>query len=455
MDYTSLSDDSEYETTPFLQSLEPESTVFQNTISPSIWTLPVHASVFTGHYPPEHGVYTGEELLSDHPTFAELLSKHGYSTNAFYRNGWLNAGDILRGFNISKNNTSKNASTPSKTKQLADFIGSVSSKMGRRIERAYDIQKQYRSWKTVYTKNQSGSTDGRRTIEEAINSIDINATPFCWFIHLNDAHWRYDPPSPYHLAFTKRRSIKLAYNYGFWQWKIYGNPTNRLKTTVGKIAPPEQEIETFRNLYRGAIKYCDSLIRDIVSKLNQENIWDNTILIVFGDHGEAFGENGIFGHHFSLDESLIHVPLLIRDPSNKLDIKNVTTPTSLVDVYPTLLELVGITGPSTKGIDLTSERREYCYTFYDISELDYYCQSPQRGVEKERLPSPKQSAIWRSKDEKVIRFPNDDVTIGDNNRKLLSKLTKFTEQIDTTNANKGNISAEVIQQLKQMGYLDG
>lgn len=97
-DFCSIYTESE-DTTPFLNSISDELTIFQNAISPSCWTLQVHGSVFTGLYPPEHGVLDKNNSLGDHPTFAELLSRKGYDTQSFGYNGWFEAGDILRGFN--------------------------------------------------------------------------------------------------------------------------------------------------------------------------------------------------------------------------------------------------------------------------------------------------------------------------------------------------------------------
>jgi len=96
-DFCSFLDDSEH-TMDFLERFAADSTVFERAISPSVWTLPVHTSIFTGLYPMEHTVNDEHTVLGDHPTFAELLRTEGYETRSFTHNGWFQSGEITRGF---------------------------------------------------------------------------------------------------------------------------------------------------------------------------------------------------------------------------------------------------------------------------------------------------------------------------------------------------------------------
>ena len=77
-------------TTPFLDSLAAEGTRFQNMVSSAPWTLPSHASLFTGTYSATHGATDEHRYLnSDFPTIAELLRDAGYATGAFCGNPWV------------------------------------------------------------------------------------------------------------------------------------------------------------------------------------------------------------------------------------------------------------------------------------------------------------------------------------------------------------------------------
>jgi len=137
-------DDGDARTTPFLRSVTPEATVFESAISPSIWTLPVHTSVFTGLYPPEHGVTSEGRVLGDHPTFAELLAEEGYSTAAFFQNSWLRLSGTLRGFPVSDINDGN----PPLRAKVGEAIGSLSPTAESVVQSAYYAQKLYRHWRT-------------------------------------------------------------------------------------------------------------------------------------------------------------------------------------------------------------------------------------------------------------------------------------------------------------------
>lgn len=458
-DFASFISNSDAGTTPFLNSLSPQSTIFENTITPSTWTLPVHTSIFTGLFPPEHGVQTGEETLGDHPTFAEILSKQGYETKAFYKNGWLATGEILRGFEQKSDtvDTDPKSKTQEKSrkKRISEGIGKISPKFEEILENSWDAMRQFQNWQFTGTHRSRLDKGGRQTIDQALAEVDSINEPFCWFVHLNDAHWKYAPPSPHHTAFSERSDLGLLYNYSIWQSRVYGNRTNRLKNAIGDISPPKREIETFKNLYRGGIRYCDTLIQELINYMKSVGIWENTILIVFGDHGDGFGEDRVFGHHFSVHDSIIKVPLLIRDPTDRLKSEQISSPTSLVDIYPTILGFVEEPSPSPNAVDLAEERRDFAYTYYNISDHDYYTGAPERGIELDRLPPAQQYVIYGGAKEKGIKYPESDefVEFGDLGDNLENRLNTHIESLIQVQTKDGSIGVNVEQQLEKLGYL--
>lgn len=449
-DYTSLSEDCDHETTPTLASLAEESTVFSSAISPSIWTLPVHTSVFTGLFPPEHGILAGGRTLGDHPTFAELLAEQGYSTQAFYLNSWFDTGEILRGFGISRDDPEE-----SSMRSVADIAGAISPRIEAFLERSYNCQERYRNWALPDSWDRPDVSGDRRTVDRASEAVSDIEPPFCWFVHLNDAHYRYGPPSPHHDAFTDRSATGLLYNYERWQHRVYDRVSTRLKTGQGEIRPPEREVETFKDLYRGAIRHCDSLLDELIDRLKEAGEWENTILVVFGDHGDSFGENEVFGHQFSVDDSLIRVPLLVRDPTDTLNGGTVTTPASLVDIYPTLLSLTDTDGPETEGIDLSTETREYAYTHYDATDCHFYVNLSD-DLDEDRIPPVRQRSIWASSDRKVVVYPDRDEfgAVGDEDGTLRRQLERHTEGLERIPTSTEVLDDGVTERLKDMGYVE-
>jgi arylsulfatase A-like enzyme len=87
-------------TTPYIDKLSKESVVYENAISPGGWTLPSHASMFTGTYPSKHGCHDKNHFLENElPTIAEVLNKLGYKTVGFCRNDYVSSSTGLnRGF---------------------------------------------------------------------------------------------------------------------------------------------------------------------------------------------------------------------------------------------------------------------------------------------------------------------------------------------------------------------
>lgn len=443
-DFTTLCERKQ-KTTPFLDEISENSTIFENAITPSTWTLPVHTSVFTGLYPPEHGVVSKYDALGETPTFAEILSNNGYETNSFYLNSWLDTGNILKGFNKQKPDRGAK-------KKIADSASEIHPILETILSKSYDIQKPVSVSLSLIRKwafSDSGDGEGQKTINEAIDSIDNTNDPFCWFLHLNDAHWKYTPPAPYHEKFTKSSTFSLIYNAAWWQNRIYNSQRGRLYATAGKISPPNKHLEIFKDLYRGEIRYCDFLIESLVKELKECNKWSETILVVFGDHGDAFGEKGVFGHQFSTDESVIHVPLLIRDPTEKLPNERVSSPASLADIHPTILSLCDVDVDCPNSFDLSSEKRECAYCYYEapahILENEHY-QNLQ-----ERLPSKKQHAAWISKEKSLRYDPESDGYTG--NEELLPKIKSHTDGLVRSESVRQELNDEVASRLEDIGYL--
>ena len=132
---------------------------------------------------------------------------------------------------------------------------------------------------------------------------------FLWF-HLWDAHDPYNPPEPYRTRYA-------------------GSP------------------------YNACIAYVDSTVGKLLDYLRQQGLYDNTLIAVAADHGESLGEHGELTHSIFLYDSTIHVPLLLKLPGNRQAGQRVTATASLVDLVPTLLEVLGQAPPSgVQGVSL-------------------------------------------------------------------------------------------------------
>ncbi|HEY5922781.1 MAG TPA: sulfatase [Kofleriaceae bacterium] len=107
------------------------------------------------------------------------------------------------------------------------------------------------------------------------------------------------------------------------------------------LIPPKEDIERLRAIYDSAISYHDQQLGRLVKQLKSWGIWDQTMLIITADHGEEFFEDNRCGHGGSLRDSLVRVPLLIRDPSRFPGGTIIDEGAEGVDVLPTMLAALG------------------------------------------------------------------------------------------------------------------
>ena len=105
----------------------------------------------------------------------------------------------------------------------------------------------------------------------------------------------------------------------------------------------------FAQFVPDALLYGDASLGALIDGLRMRGLAENTLWIIYGDHGEAFGQHeGNYGHTFFLYEENIHVPLVIAVPGMVRREIRTTTVTSLVDIAPTVLDLLGL--PPQSGL---------------------------------------------------------------------------------------------------------
>ena len=107
--------------------------------------------------------------------------------------------------------------------------------------------------------------------------------------------------------------------------------------------PPEHRPQV--DEYDRSIRDADDLVGGFLDELDRQGLAERTLVVLLSDHGEAFGEHGLSGHSFSPGQEVVHVPLVLRGPGVPAGLW-VETPVSLVDVAPTILDLLGLAPPS-------------------------------------------------------------------------------------------------------------
>ena len=165
------------------------------------------------------------------------------------------------------------------------------------------------------------------------------AKPLFLFLFYMDPHWDFNPPAPYDKRFS---STGLGPLRGAWRIGV-------------DRATPEIRRRTV-DAYDGEIAYCDHAVSNLLAEVARTPRWNDTVVVVMGDHGESFWERGFTGHGNHLHDEELKVPLVIRVPAGARRIRPGTVVRGQVggiDVAPTILDLAGVPAPpSWKGRSL-------------------------------------------------------------------------------------------------------
>ena len=341
-------------TSPHLDQVAAQGVLFENAISTSSWTLPALASLLTGRYPFEHGA----ELLSydgRYPTLAEEFHKRGYRTSAFSANTF---------FFVPQSGFGKG---------FLYFEGLFASPSDALIRPFYG-----RQLVSLYEEASLRDLPGRSRADE-INGDFLRwlradaSRPFFAVLNYFDAHAPYLPPKAYRNRFAVRPDPGGILNYVADREKL-DNPEDTRDET---------------DAYDGAIAFEDAQIGVLLSALRGLHLADNTIVVVAADHGEFFGEHGLFMHRNALFLEGIRVPIFILWPGHVPAGVRVATPVTITSLPATLMELLPRPGqtvfPGTSLAALWDPGAPQPDSAFLLSEL--LARNPTAAGVRERLES--------------------------------------------------------------------
>jgi len=285
------------QTSPNLDKLAKESILYTQVIAPSSWTLPSHASLFTGKLTSSHGArydpegplhlldaikgpqewqtYRARGLAQNESTLAKILKEAGYTTAAVVGGPWM--------------------------------------------KRVFGLDKGF----DHYDDTQIGTVNGRLAGQVTASAIrwleKSQEKKFFLFLNYFDPHGPYMPPEGFATAFLPKGA---------------------------KLRSRNRTPDEINALYDAEILYMDHYIGLLLQKLKDSNLYDNTLIVVTADHGELLGEHGQFGHGHYLYQEELHVPLLIKYPRSEAAHGQIYLRIQLTDIMPMLCKRLGLTIPS-------------------------------------------------------------------------------------------------------------
>jgi arylsulfatase A-like enzyme len=305
-------------TTPNLDRWAERALVFDQATSVSSWTMPAHASMFTGLYPRSHGAHgyrSGKQKESTYrlpdacDTLAEIVSRAGLSTAAVVANHlYLEPRfGTDQGFGVYFVDPPR----PGFRFPPADAL------VGRLDPRAADALEWPYLRDTFVT-------------DAALDAVEqLRGQPFFLFVNYLDVHRPNDrPPTP---EVPEEDELVVPRYFPELTSVLRGEPIDpRVKRSLV-------------NAYDRELQHLDGELARLLARLAEADLAEETLVIVTSDHGEHFGEHGLVDHAALLYDEVVHVPLLLRGPGivpgRRAD------PVSLVDVFPTALEFLGLPVP--------------------------------------------------------------------------------------------------------------
>ena len=283
-------------TSPALDKFARESVLFSNSFSQSTHTKPSTASLFTSLYPSQHDVLLGNRrdaagnffsdvLDESFKTMAEYLSEAGFNSAGFLDQGQLHA---YMGF------------------------GQGFAYYNTYLKKAKQINNDFYRWLSVNKHRK-----------------------FFAYLHYLDVHAPYAPPPEYRDMFVTGKS-SMVIPERVADWRKFKKKFDEIKDQL-----TQADIDWLKALYDAEIRALDDYLAALFSRMKEEGVYDNSLIIITADHGDSFMEHGEIDHGTTLYDEVLLVPLLIRFPHGE-HAGVIETPVQTIDVLPTILDYVGV-----------------------------------------------------------------------------------------------------------------
>lgn len=296
--------DSPRDLTPSIRELLAQrGTVYTKAITQAPWTMPAIASVMTGLYPAEHGADQRSGVLGPTQlTLAEILREAGYRTLGVSGAVYVtNASGLRQGFEAFDESQALDhliISSQAITDKAVDFLG-------------------------AHTRE-----------------------PLFLYMHYFDPHW----------AYRDHQEYEFADSYDGWLRELLPDmKQNEFAEHVARLRPRPRrrlfdpdELAYLVDLYEEEIAFTDAEVGRLLRCLREAGLEDDSLVILFADHGEEFLERGNLGHGKTVHEELIHVPLVIAEPGPN-DQATVSHPVETRALFTTILDFLGVPPPDGRA----------------------------------------------------------------------------------------------------------
>lgn len=481
------------ETAPNLTELAEKNCSFEECIAPADWSLPSHASIFTGEWPHEHHCYWREQKMSSLP-LVESFNRDGYDTigltsniyfsmsqgfgnsfDKFYETrrplnpSGLNPFSAVRRYEpLDGPNMRTYFTVLGKALQHDNPIASVENyvrAVGIELNDRYALRDRIPGLSTDeygYLTAASKRTE-KRLVDVFERHRDVE-TPFFAFANLMDAHFPYEPPEEHLRAVTDgqygREDITDTE-------PNFSNPRMFLDRYFADDID-EEAIELVRTAYRGEVHSVDELVGRLLNSLEHAGLREETLVVVTSDHGEALGEEDIrgersMGHINSVNEHHMRVPLIIANP--RIEPRTVEQRTSLIALSNQLMTDSEPLLDRAPDDALTTDEPvlfELPANPFHRDSFDRYEHIPDWFINRQSMTH---SVVGFDDCWTIIAYSNGDLDVWNGNEaqsradapdylveRCEDAVQSFPDE-DSSDSVSGDLSASRQQQLEDLGYL--
>lgn len=295
--------------TPNIARFARHASVYDNAWATAPWTLPSHASIFTGMYPSHHRAGVSDDALAESwLTLAELFRDAGYRTAGFIGGHMTSSSfGMAQGFSMYRD--------PRAAEEPGDVLTDAALEL---LEREGDL-------------------------------------PLFLFINYFDPHAPYDAPAGFQDRFDVARLAARIPRDSAWAAFARNEPGAWGAIVDGRVPVPDGGLAYLRARYEAEVAFMDAQIGRLFSALDERGLYDPALIVLVADHGEFLGERGLYSHSYRLDPELTAVPLLIKWPG-QVEGERVGALVSHVDLYPTIAAAAGLAAAPSDGLDLGAGR---------------------------------------------------------------------------------------------------
>jgi arylsulfatase A-like enzyme len=438
------------EITPHIDRLAQEGVLFENATTVAPWTVPSHASMFTGLYPNQHQAnWNTLKIKEGIPTIFDIVRQKNYKVGAFVANDTLI--------------------------YPCEIFGKDAD--------VYGLKRHGRS------KNDSGFVDGFKQEEsncEKITSYFVEwlskgaIQPCMLYFNYYDLHSKYEAIEPFRSKYVSPEDEVVLAEIGD-RFSLHFKEMNR------EAVVTKEQIRAMRNLYKAKMAAIDQNVGRVISLLQENKMLDNTVLFITADHGDTLGDHTYpsFHHQFSIYNALTRIPLIVYSPLIKSRAKRVAVPfIQNIDIFPTVLDLCGVDTSAHLNGSAAVSLSEYLFTDSTKKPRDYAIsmyEAPKKFVNwNKKYVNPayirkllaiqdERYKLIFSDDDKIelydiIADPQEQTSIASDLPEICRKLkNKFEEVINNFGGwnedyAAGNFSQEeekkIRERLKSLGYIE-